>query len=140
MQRDDLFRKVERELYNYPRNLRKYTEIYEDILHGTHIPDGDSRNASYKSDMTASKATKLAKLEEKTWVKWIRLIQNMLNNMDLEEKELVRLKYFTKVRQVSLIAEELHISEPQFYNHRRAIVYAIKMSALERGLIKRKDG
>lgn len=132
---DDLLKRVKEELELYPANRQKYYEIREDILHGTIRLDGDSRNQSYASDLTGAKGQKLADLDNRTWVRWVKLIESSLLIMGEYERKLISLRYWNGYRDFR-VAMELGIGRTKYFADKDRILYAIQTAAIREGLLK----
>lgn len=133
---DELTKRVKEELERYPDNRRRYYEMMEEILYSTVRPDADSRNQSYAPDTTGAKATKLAELDNKPWVRWMRLIESTLDQMRNYDRELVRLRYFEGYRP-NEVATEMYISREKFFRDIDRIIFAIQMAAIKEGLLEK---
>ncbi len=135
---DELTKRVKEELERYPDSRRRYYELREEILYGTVRPDADSRNQSYATDTTGAKATKLAELDSKPWVRWMRLIESTLDQMRNYDKELVRLRYFEGYSP-NQVALEMYISREKFFRDIDRIVFALRTAAIKEGLLQKRD-
>jgi len=130
----DLFRQVERELYNYQQNVRRLNERRESILHGSPYPS-EGRSKGRISDPTATRGGRLADIEGSEQVRWIECIHDCLRVMPREYKMLVKYKYFDKLKWWQ-VADRLHISASLYYAWRENVVLQIVLAATQRGLIQ----
>ena len=122
---------IMQELYNYQGNKKLLKELEEDILHSTSTNDGQPRGNT-TSDTTAQKATKLITSKAiLTVTKKINNIENALNKLTEEEKEIFDIIFNKRCSQAK--AEiKYNISPDTYYNTRRKIVY---LTAMEYGEI-----
>ncbi|MDX9816546.1 MAG: hypothetical protein RBT06_06375 [Smithellaceae bacterium] len=131
----NLFRKVEGELYNYQRNLRKLNEARLDILYGgAERPTAGSMPEGHISDPTGAKGRAMAGLLDSEQGRWTEVMHDTFQMLPRELKMLVKYKYFDGMRNEET-AMRLHISRSLFYEWREEVIIRIVLLATQRDLV-----
>jgi RinA family phage transcriptional activator len=133
----NVFKFVERELYDHEINketLRDYLQQRQEIEQRMRQRRDNDDVPTELHDGTQGKAISLLLLEDRAEriKRYTQAILCVLNVLNAEERELVKLKYFENNRSNEEVARELNISERQFYKLRQDIV---RKFAMRMGLI-----
>lgn len=129
---NQLIRKIESELYDYPLNLQKINEQCDDIMNGSHYPDV-SVSGGEMGNTTQSKGLRMARLERG----WTDLITESLATMPMQYSLLIRHKYFLH-KDNNKTTDELFISRALFYAWKESAILCIALLATQRGLVGEK--
>lgn len=127
---NQLIRKIESELYDYPLNLKKLNEQRDDIMNGSHYPDV-SVSGGEMGNTTQSKGLRMAQLEKG----WTDLITESLATMPMQYSLLIRHKYFKHKDNMST-AEALFVSRTIYFAWKESALMCLAFLATQRGLIE----
>ena len=130
---NQLIRKIETELYNYPLNLKELNEQRDDIMNGSHHPDV-SVSGGEMGNTTQSKGLRIAGLEKG----WTDLITESLATMPMQYSLLIRHKYF-KHKNNMATAEALFVSRTIYFAWKESALMCLAFLATQRGLVKSTD-
>lgn len=130
---NQLIRKIETELYNYPLNLKELNEQRDDIMNGSHYPDV-SVSGGEMGNTTQSKGMRMAQLE----TEWMGLITEALVTMPMEYSLLIRHKYFMH-KNNNMTTEALFISRALFYAWKESAILCIALLATQRGIVGQEN-
>ena len=128
-----IIRQIEMQLYSYPQNIKTINEQRDDIINGSHYPDV-SVSGGLMSDTTQSKGMRLAQLK----TGWTELIEDAMRRMPGEYLTLIKGIYFQH-KQVSRVADELHISQSLAYAWKDNLIFFIVLMATQRKLVEPFD-
>lgn len=131
----NVFRFVERELYDYPANkefLRAYDAERIAIMQSNPQPDVHVKEGL--GDRTPAAVIRLLALERKAGrIQWyVNAIEDVMRRLPELDQKLVELKYFQGYLTNEGVARELNIGRTTFYERRRIIIrqFAIRMGLL----------
>ena len=127
---NQLIRKIESELYNYPLNLKELNEQRDNIMNGSHYPDV-SVSGGEMGNTTQSKGMRMAQLE----MGWVGLITEALATMPMQYSLLIRHKYF-KHKNNNMTAEALFVGRTMFFAWKDNAIMCLALLATQRGMIK----
>ncbi|WP_193063440.1 transcriptional regulator [Oceanobacillus oncorhynchi] len=126
------FKKVESEWYNYHHTLKEINRLREAIL--TPFDEDQDENVGggensvrIPSDPTGKMATRLTTNKQLEYLNTIvQAIDQVYNALPDDYKQLIRLRYWSKNRQLTWegIAVELHVSKRQAMRWRNEIIQA----------------
>ena len=127
---NQVIRKIESELYDYPRNLKELNECRDEIMNGSHYPDV-SVSGGEMGNTTQSKGMRMAQLE----TGWTGLITEALATMPMEYSLLIRHKYFKHKNNIAT-AEALFVSRTMFFAWKDNALMCLAFLATQKGIIK----
>lgn len=122
--------KIERELYDYPTNLKEANNKRDDIINGSHYPEV-SVSGGEMSNTTQSKGMRLAEIE----TEWTDIITEALQRMPGDYERLANGIYWQH-KQVFRVAEELHISQALGYVWREQLILYIALLATQKNVLR----
>jgi DNA-directed RNA polymerase specialized sigma subunit len=131
----EVIKRIERELYRYPENVKNINLKREELLHSTPRPEGETSGTNYISNPTLVKAVKLTEIAESEEAQWVELITDAMKTLPWEYQALIKLKYFEGMRNSS-VAEALHISRSLYFAWRENAITYLVLMATQRGLLK----
>ena len=126
---NQLIRKIETELYNYPLNLKELNEQRDDIMNGSHYPDV-SVSGGEMGNTTQSKGMRLVQAE----VGWVDLITESLATMPMQYSLLIRHKYFQH-KNNAMTADALFVGRTIYFAWKESAILCLAFLAAQRGLI-----
>ena len=126
---NQLIRKIETELYNYPLNLKELNDQRDDIMNGSHYPDV-SVSGGEMGNTTQSKGMRMAQLE----TGWVGLITEALATMPMEYSLLIRHKYFKHKNNIAT-AEALFVSRTMFFAWKDNALMCLAFLATQKEII-----
>lgn len=124
---DEIFRLVERKLFDYPQNaaaIKAAREMREDVLQQGRQFDLTNPPAAGQGSPVERKAMRLLMLEEKAQREefWVKGIEDVLQQLPEEDRKLVELKYFNGFLTNAGVARELGMSDSTYRRRKRHIV------------------
>jgi RinA family phage transcriptional activator len=136
----EVFRYVERQLYDYPSNkslLKQWEEDSRELageIRSAMASLGERVGNSWPGDPTSVKVIKLLRMGQKAEsVKpYVKAIEATLETLKEQERILIEEKYFQQELTNAGIARKLNISEPEFYLLRKSVIhkFAARMALL----------
>jgi len=124
-----VFRAVERELYDYPfkrEYLRDYLERQDEIIRRMRQwPDNDgSRPGGCPGDPTYTAAVELIgeRSRAERYAASVRAIESVMQLLSDEERTFVRRKYWDNDVTNECLARELHMSKQRYYRMRAEVI------------------
>lgn len=129
----EIYKNIEKMLYNYNAMKELYKEMQEDIIFSGHKEKELVQESGYYSDPTSRAGIELAGLKDIE--DWIKVIKKVCEKFEGNEKGLLlRMHYFDKWR-AEKIQFHLHIERRTYYMWRNDIVLYTALVAQKYNLI-----